>query len=424
MWELKNKLLSDSLSKKLSKYDNAIAWHLLKLNNYGYNKNSTRNITLKKNKEMSFLPQGKECVITDNGKWDAANRQIGKYGKIIRKVINEQSKSFEIVDKDLEELVNLLKASVSDGDFNIVSGDDIKYWYDVDVEGDTGSLSGSCMQGKPSRYFEIYSENSDVCSMVVLTRNEELVGRALLWNIGGEKYLDRIYGSDDTITKFKEYAKSNSWFFKAYQSYDEKTSWINPINGDQFEKLLTIRMNVDFVSYPYIDTFSYGDDNSLTNDIDTGWERKFSCTGGGYEDNEDRIWDDIDDCYIDDCDACFIEGRDIYTHHNNCVTNYDDVWILRDDAVMLHNGEWAHEDDSDLIYVEADDAYTIMEWCDSFYCEYNDKEYLEKNHDHEYLEELSITVHSDNVEAAYKDNGYVLVDGEWVDESTIEEDAE
>ena len=47
-------------------------------------------------------------------------------------------------------------------------------------------------------WFEIYTNNS-YCSMLILTKYNRLVGRALLWTINNNVYMDRVYYSADEI---------------------------------------------------------------------------------------------------------------------------------------------------------------------------------------------------------------------------------
>ena len=224
------RLLSNSFVDILTTHRNTnkIANRLLALNRVKCDNTVIRNITLRKDKTMSFCPAGKDTVLktiqrdedilsdilgNDVVVWDNNNRQEGKYGKIIKKVLKEQNPDFEYTLKELEQLVNKLKGEVTQGDFSIVKGDDIAkiYSYNVgeEISGGLGSLSDSCMQGSNTDYFNIYVNHPEIVSMLLLKDGDNIIGRALLWKKGVKTYMDRIYGIDSTIQKFKDYAKEH-----------------------------------------------------------------------------------------------------------------------------------------------------------------------------------------------------------------------
>ena len=96
---------------------------------------------------MSFCPKGKKTILNNKGDtWTNDNRQNGKYGKIIKKVLKEQCSDFEYTLKDLEQLVNKLKGEVNGGRFSIIKGKAI-----AKVYAETNNDVGSCMRGKPKR---------------------------------------------------------------------------------------------------------------------------------------------------------------------------------------------------------------------------------------------------------------------------------
>jgi hypothetical protein len=412
--ELSYRLLSNSFAEMLHKLDNNIAQRLVALNQLGFYKDSIRNITLRRNKIMSYCPSGKDTVLNEDGtKWAKTNRQEGKYGKLIRKVLNEQIPNFKYDDKDLEDLVNLLKAEVSDGMFRVVKGSDIALWYNKPKQDGHGTLSSSCMQGKPKDYFHLYTENSDIISLLALIKdNNELIGRALLWSIGGETYMDRIYGGDDTIQRFKNYAKQRGFNHKLKQSYDHKTDWVSP-DGSSFTKYITIQgLDTDFSLYPYVDTFSYIDScANLTNDIDDA-DQELTSTGGdiNYVDDEDYVYCEETDNRIHVDDAVYIEDYGYVGEGYAVYDDLNDCYILAAESVAMHNGEVTHEDNPDIICDYWGD-YRMLE--DTFECAYDGNIYsIDEMH---YIEELDVEVHQDNVDDMLEQEGYVETeDGDWV----------
>jgi hypothetical protein len=81
------------------------------------------------------------------------------------------------------------------------------------------------MRSSSSQVFDIYTENKDVCRLLVLSDPDDLVvGRVLIWKISSisdeelkdaEYFMDRIYTIDDSIMNdFKDYATTNGWIRK------------------------------------------------------------------------------------------------------------------------------------------------------------------------------------------------------------------
>ena len=400
--DMESQLLSVSLHKMLFKIrkDNKIARSLLKINQLGYTKESIRNVTLRKDKVMSFCPKGKETLICEDNpdKWSRQNRQQAtKYGKILRRVIEQQIPKLKYCNKDLEDLVNLLKAEVSDGNFSEVSGEDIAHWYvGVDYAEKSGSLSGSCMRDVPKNWLDIYSKNEDVVKMVILSKNGELVGRALVWE---NKWMDRIYGSDHTIQMFKGYAKEKGWNHKLRQCYEDQRNWVSS-SGKEFQQKVTVNLKTDFSNYPFVDTMCYMSDGEITNEKSSGFKTMQSTSGClSDEDDDNRTYDDWDDCYIDNDDAVYIENREIYTHHSNA--SYDDIWcehIISVDAVAVYyNGsdQTTHQDNDSIVYCEEDSMYCHID--EATQCGHDDEWYISDNHDFEEIN--GETIHEDNVES-------------------------
>lgn len=124
------------------------------------------------------------------------NRGEVKMGRVIRKLIPE------IPDKDLENLVNILKSEQTGYEIKLVKGADIAKYYkrescDKKLLG-YGTLQTSCMMDKESDVpyiFDIYTKNPEVCQLaVMLNKNGEMVGRALVWKI--DEISKRFYSGD------------------------------------------------------------------------------------------------------------------------------------------------------------------------------------------------------------------------------------
>ena len=72
-----------------------------------------------------------------------------------------------------------------------------------------GTLGNSCMRFREkTEYMSIYSENPDKISLVILTENDKLLARSLLWNVDTcsksniKYFLDRIYTERDSDFDF------------------------------------------------------------------------------------------------------------------------------------------------------------------------------------------------------------------------------
>jgi hypothetical protein len=195
------------------------------------------------------------------------NRQNIKVGKIIRPLL--KTNNIEVSDKEIEEFVNLYKSTIDKINdkfhfFEIVEGDDIAFWYNIDNYYETiGTLGSSCMRTAHSTWFEIYTKNPNQVNLVILKSDmdeSKIVGRALLWYLpDGKKFMDRIYTTKDhNINLFRDYAKENGWYVKYANNSCETTQSIDP-NGSKFnlgEVDITLDVK-DYDYFPYLDTFKF-----------------------------------------------------------------------------------------------------------------------------------------------------------------------
>ena len=394
---LQDRLLSDSLEKKLTNLHfksetlQTCVQQLIEANKKTYTIDSMRNFTINLSGVLTFLPIGKESNLALNQiSWSSKNRTSGKFGKIFKKLFDQLK--IVISPQDLEKLVNHMKASVnSNCNFEIVEGSEIpKIYSQGSIALASGSLNESCMNGKPKRYFKLYNDN---CKMLI-SRNEakEITGRALLWEtVCKTKIMDRIYGNDETIQRFKNWAIENKYLHKAVQSYKNKTTFID--KKGEIEKIFAIKISASSSQeFPYIDTFTFAklELNYLTNNADSG-RFIFSRTSGGYELNG-IFWDYHKECYIHESDAVYCRGEFIgYTHKSNVVVTYRGEYIITEDSVVLDDEEFAFKNDNNIAYIEGDNVYTYKSNCK--YCVWDNKYILSKNAI--FIEETGKTVHKD-----------------------------
>lgn len=201
------------------------------------------------------------------------NRQEIKVGRAIRSILKSADVDFN--DDDLRNFIFEYRIKISEKEnkstfFEVVSGDDIAYWYNKkNFLKNEGDLGASCMSDKDSKFFDIYVKNPHSCSLLILkspTDNTKIVGRALLWTlICGKKFLDRIYTIDESdIELFRDYAKKNKWYVKKEINSQASNIAISP-NGEEVILNLTVDVfSHEYKFYPYLDTLKYYDVNKQT----------------------------------------------------------------------------------------------------------------------------------------------------------------
>ncbi len=168
----------------------------------------------------------------------------------------------------IEKFVNLFQSEVELENnamsfFRIVKGNEIKKWYlSSSYAANSGQLGNSCMRySKCQSYFDIYTRNPEVCSLLIYEKDDKLLGRALVWTLSdGRRYMDRIYTIKDNLDiLFVRWADENKVIYNS--------------TGQMFVKL-SIKWDIDFIideeiEFPYMDTFMYykPDESYLTNRI-------------------------------------------------------------------------------------------------------------------------------------------------------------
>lgn len=94
----------------------------------------------------------------------------------------------------------------------MVSGEDIRYWYNSEhYYATTNTLGNSCMSHKEcSDYFDLYCEQPE-CQMLIALKEDKLAARALVWTIGEKVFMDRVYYIEDSLYNiFVNYAKEQN----------------------------------------------------------------------------------------------------------------------------------------------------------------------------------------------------------------------
>lgn len=180
--------------------------------------------------------------------WAAQGRMVGRPARVARKFLRGTALE-GLTDVDFERFTNNLETYRDYvGDITLVSGTDIPRWYNEDCYAPRqGSLNSSCMKYRAcGAYMNIYTANSHVCQLAILTKDDgKLYGRALVWTLtDGRRMLDRVYGTDKTIQHMRKWAADNNILDR--DTLDRSAKQVQ-LAGWQYR------------TYPYMDTLCYLD---------------------------------------------------------------------------------------------------------------------------------------------------------------------
>lgn len=304
------------------------------------------------NRILKEFPGKEDRVENDSKFWtDEKIRTKHKIGKWVTHIYKNVYKTTGFTPSQIEQFSNAYKAAYDVKDvgpeFIILKGDDIKWGYLEDnyAEG-KGTLANSCMRHSYCQnYFDIYTENEDVCSLLVLKDSDNKVkGRALLWVLeNGDLYMDRIYTANDSDKYlFNEWADERN-----YRQYS---------NDHKSKSVEVEESSYDY--YPYMDTFYSFDTNDNTLRSNDGGSDciKLQDTHGGYQDA--GVWSDYAGENLDEDYAVWIESIDDYVHQDDAVyLNYKDIYEIDDASyrsrrnlpALVHSEcceTWLYVDDS------------------------------------------------------------------------------
>lgn len=259
------------------------------------------------------------------------SRNVTSLGRLVNKFLPGK-----FSDKERDDFVNLFKANLqSDIHFEIVSGEDIKFWYlETNYYDNDGELGSSCMRySKCQNYLKIYTENPNVCQMLIYKEGKKIKGRALIWKIEGfdksEYFMDRIYTTEPAIKKkFEEWCDKKGYLRKYASSADMIGYFI--WKGSDYELDIQVKLEkFKFEKYPYMDTFKRLrlKDGTLHNDNDDDVSGCYILrdTGGRYEDTSGKFSHYFDEYIPND--------RAVYSSYLN-------DWIWADEAVEVIFGRY------------------------------------------------------------------------------------
>jgi hypothetical protein len=370
---------SDSFERMLTKLEDAsrVANRLLL---WKYTNNLEANYISMRGEMCSFLPAGREHKTNpDTGKWLRDGRQEMKPAKLARKLLIED-RNTDLDASDFEKFANSVKSYVSvlgddDGNgknikFKLVTGDDIRYYYYYEnyskLMGQDSNLWGSCMRNEECQeYFKIYTENAEVCSLLVaLDNDEKVLGRALVWTFkDGKRGMDTIYAHESLFESFISWAVENEAYYKDRQSCHHQC--FDRLNRGRVDYGPYVQLKRwGFRNYPYMDTLSILTDTGvLQNQNPSGEWKILRDTGGGYENGEDEdcvTLENGDRCHQDDAVWLDYRGhngrREGYYHSDDVVRCVDREYRHVDDCVDI-DGRWYDKDDDNVYYVDSRDEY-------------------------------------------------------------------
>ena len=267
---------------------------------------------------------GKRCVVLQNDLEDPMevlwqrNRQRVRVGRLVRAMLRAAGREF--TDAQVEEFVNKYKAAWDRSrdafrNFELVSGDKIAhwYWYGNYAPARGGTLHNSCMARKPDSFFEIYTKNPDVCSLLVLKTEEDeskITGRALVWKTNeGFTFMDRVYTINESdVELFRDYAHSRGWYHKEDNDSCGDMAALGP-EGQMVYKVSVEVKALDYRKFPYMDTMKYleeGRQYFLSNDDESKWDKRLQSTTGGY----DGMCETCNNSGRVECGRCDGEGKE------------------------------------------------------------------------------------------------------------------
>ena len=250
---------------------------------------------------------------SDSIKRDISDIKPGslKIGKLATALFTKAGVEFK--PTEIEDFVNRYKSVVKQmrdkfDSFKIVKGEEIrKNYLHENYLNMNGSLGNSCMRyDKCQSFLDIYVENEDKVSLVVLMNDKvkvkkkvsdgagglveieeemenKVTGRAILWTDKNDrKVMDRIYTNNSADEQlFKDFAKANNFWYKKDQNMYEDTPFIGP-NREE-ERYITVYLkSKDYEYYPYMDSLKfYNPGTGKITNSDDSYEYELTDTDGG-----------------------------------------------------------------------------------------------------------------------------------------------
>jgi len=336
--------------------------------------------------KLNFVPDSQAtrrlAAGTSDAELFAAASNPTTIGRLVKSIFN--SNKIPVTDDELERFGNLFRSYASllsnTESITIVTGDQIKKWYHeknyAGREGRDGTLNKSCMRHDDCQeFFDIYTLNPDIVSMVIKVNDEgRLEARALLWQTDKGPYLDRVYSLKPDVEKTLEL-----W---AEMKVDGLMKY-NTIGGERLH--VRIKPHKMYGQFPYMDSFCYylrdGDPEqevgaTLLNYVkDDAPENLYLLhdTEVGYE-KMDTVWSDYHDQELSRRHAVWSSSRESWLHADRSVTD-----AATGDNIPEDDAVWSGVLDG---YIDAENAQEVITDEDD-----STDYYPIENSDHPYFED-------------------------------------
>lgn len=315
-------ILSFKLTKKFNELDKDL---FKKITDIKVEGKEYFDIAMSDDTKISFVPEDRFIRFGNEDYWNADLRKKFAQMTTITKLLSPYLSYDECTI-----LQNLMSDIKDEYELVEVVGEDIrKYYHENTYEERTGSLIQSCMRYSACQdYFDLYVKNPNKIRMLI-SRNKQtglINGRALIWVCEEDvTLLDRIYGTDQIVSRFKQYAKIKGYYSKYSQATvrnnvddnDDDDNHLEPYhapNGKTVNKSLYAELdNWKFHTYPYLDTMRYfarGDNSKglFSNDCGDPYDHECNSTEGNGP---------FEILHCTNCgDEMFEDGEDSY-HSNN-----------------------------------------------------------------------------------------------------------
>jgi hypothetical protein len=298
--------------------------------------------------EISFLPYGKECQYTPDGRWSSKNRQTMKPAKFARSILNPYLAK-RLNDKHFNSFATRFK-SFEESTESVLEESTFEIAY-TENEATWAFETGSCMRNKPVSDF--YS-SFNCRPLIIKTKENKITGRAILWDnveivskstgevIKSGKYLDRLYCPPEFARLFIEYAENNDYIHRGITGSLGQIYYEGHHYTDHYVR---VKSNETYVGKwaPYLDTFRYGsyDGCTLYNyPVKNDYKYRLDDTHGSISDNG------YQQGYIHVYDGGFYAPSD-------CV-EYSGTFYLKGGTytALLDDGTYCYHRDPDIISID------------------------------------------------------------------------
>ncbi len=307
-----------------------------------------------RNGEISYSTKPPEK--NEKGAWKRKGRQLCRPSKLLTYIVRQfQFEDFatgDISDIPVTEYdklkarwVEILATRVGmSNELEIQVSDDVYSIYRTKVaDSGVGTLERSCMNRGKEYACSAFPDFYNILGVkIAYIENDdgELLARALLWH--GVKIhpkdrnwtkendtidmMDRIYGTEEHIEMFKQWAMENNYFRKEEQSWDNPTILLNGVWHNYFSYSAHVG-NIKFYGFPYLDTlcfYKYSNNMVTLSTFDIDYEKRlqechaFSHTTQCYECGDFIVHSRGDEYHEIDgyvyCDNCCVYSSKMGEH--------------------------------------------------------------------------------------------------------------